>query len=191
MLKGHMPRDGTRGLRGGRRGEMENRKAGPCSRAIVAGCWPTRGRSRLPDEFDERRLDTPWSHQPRAVRRRVERERLAAVQRPLDRAGSTRAALIPIVKSADWWELTQDERQAIFEEDSHHIAIGHEYLPAVARRLYHCRELGEPFDFLTWFEYAPADGVAFEQLVARVRKTREWDYVVWEIDIQARAVGSI
>src|SRR2546428_7160638 len=31
------------------------------------------------------------------------------------------------------------------------------YLPAIARRLYHCRDLGEPFDFLTWFEYAPAD----------------------------------
>ncbi len=31
------------------------------------------------------------------------------------------------------------------------------YLLAVARRLYHCRDLGEPFDFLTWFEYAPQD----------------------------------
>ena len=116
--------------------------------------------------------------------RRAEHERLAAVQPPLDRAGATRAALIPIVKSPDWWELPQDERRAIFEEDSHHIAIGLEYLPAVARRLYHCRELGEPFDFLTWFEYAPADGVAFEQLVARLRKTREWDYVEREIDIR-------
>ena len=116
--------------------------------------------------------------------RRAEHESLAAVQPPLDRAEATRAALIPIVKSADWWELPQDERRAIFEEDSHHIAIGLEYLPAVARRLYHCRELGEPFDFLTWFEYAPADGVAFEQLVARLRKTREWDYVEREIDIR-------
>jgi hypothetical protein len=39
-----------------------------------------------------------------------------------------------------------------------------EYLPAVARRLHHSRELGEPFDFLTWFEYAPEHADAFEEL---------------------------
>src|SRR5207245_640992 len=81
-------------------------------------------------------------------------------------------------------EMAQDERRAIFEEDSHHIAIGLEYLPAIARRLYHCRDLGEPFDFLTWFEYAPADAAPFDQLVARLHKTREWDYVEREIDIR-------
>ena len=115
---------------------------------------------------------------------RAEHERLASFQPPLDRAQATRAALIPIAKSADWWELSQDERRAIFEEDSHHISIGLEYLPAVARRLYHCRELGEPFDFLTWFEYAPADEDAFERLLARLRKTREWDYVEREVHIR-------
>jgi len=115
---------------------------------------------------------------------RAEHDRLAAVQAPLDRAEATRAALIPIAKSAEWWELSQDERRAIFEEDSHHIAIGLEHLPAIARRLYHCRDLGEPFDFLTWFEYAPADAASFEQLVLRLRATREWDYVEREIDFR-------
>ena len=45
-----------------------------------------------------------------------------------------------------------------------HIRIGMDYLPAVARRLHHCRDLGwpEPFDFLTWFEFAPADAPAFD-----------------------------
>jgi len=71
------------------------------------------------------------------------------------RTYATRAALIPIRKSEAWWALAQDERRAIFEEQSKHIAIGMEYLPPVARRLHHCRELGEAFDFLTWFEYAP------------------------------------
>lgn len=98
--------------------------------------------------------------------------------------GATRAALIPIAKSAEWWELSQDQRRTIFEEDSHHIAFGLDYLPAIARRLYHCRDLGEPFDFLTWFEYAPADAAAFEQLVLRLRRTREWDYVEREVDIR-------
>ncbi len=115
---------------------------------------------------------------------RAEHDRLAAVQPPLDRAEATRAALIPIAKSREWWELSQDERRATFEEDSRHIAIGLEYLPAIARRLYHCGDLGEPFDFLTWFEYAPADAASFEQLVTRLRRTREWDYVEREIDIR-------
>jgi hypothetical protein len=68
---------------------------------------------------------------------------------------ATRAALIPIRKSEAWWTLPQDERRAIFEERSRHMATGLEYLPAVARRLHHSRDLGEPFDFLTWFEFAP------------------------------------
>ena len=115
---------------------------------------------------------------------RAEHDRLTLTQPALDRPQATRAALIPIAKSGEWWELPQDERRAIFEGNSHHIAIGLEYLPAVARRLYHCRDLGEPFDFLTWFEYAPADSAVFEELVARLRTTREWEYVQREIDIR-------
>jgi hypothetical protein len=122
------------------------------------------------------------SHEQYATR--AEHDRLSAVQPPLDRARATRAALIPIAKSAEWWELPQDERRAIFEEDSHHIAIGLEYLPAIARRLYHSRDLGEPFDFLTWFEYSPADAPRFEELVTALRRTREWDYVEREVDIR-------
>jgi len=44
----------------------------------------------------------------------------------------------------------------------------------VARQLYHCRDLSEPFDFLTYFEYGPADSAAFEELVAMLRRTEEW-----------------
>lgn len=105
-------------------------------------------------------------------------------QAPLNRLHACHAALIPITKSSAWWELAQDERRAIFEETSHHTAIGSEYLPAVARRLYHCRDLGEPFDFLTWFEYAPEDEAAFNALVARLRATQEWTFVTREVDIR-------
>jgi hypothetical protein len=87
---------------------------------------------------------------------RSEVEALGAREEMLLRPQATRAALIPIRKAAGWWDLAQDERRAIFEEQSRHIGIGMEYLPAVARRLHHSRELGEPFDFLTWFEYAPS-----------------------------------
>jgi chlorite dismutase len=109
---------------------------------------------------------------------------LRSVQPALNRPEATCAALIPIRKSAAWWDLAQDERRAIFEERSRHTAIGMEYLPAVARRLHHCRDLGEPFDFLTWFEFAPENLKAFDQLVSRLRETREWNFVEREIDIR-------
>jgi chlorite dismutase len=115
---------------------------------------------------------------------RLEREALVAKQEALGRGASTRAALIPITKSEAWWELPQDERRRIFEERSLHIASGLEYLPAVARRLHHGRDLGEPFDFLTWFEFAPEHTSAFEELVDRLRETEEWTYVEREIDIR-------
>src|SRR2546428_693448 len=114
----------------------------------------------------------------------IERDALVRRQERLGRAVSTRAALIPIIKSDAWWELPQDERRRIFEESSHHVATGLEYLPAVARRLHHGRDLGEPFDFLTWFEFAPEHASAFEELVDRLRETEEWAYVEREIDIR-------
>ena len=115
---------------------------------------------------------------------RREHDELAARQQPLGRPASTRAALIPIKKSEAWWELAQDERRRIFEESSRHVASGLEYLPAVARRLHHGRDLGEPFDFLTWFEFAPEDATYFEELVRRLRATEEWSYVEREVDLR-------
>ena len=119
----------------------------------------------------------------RYVERR-EKEALDAVQPPLGREQATCAALIPIRKSAAWWELAQDERRAIFETRSRHVADSMRYLPAIARRLYHSRELGEPFDFLTWFEYAPKYAALFEELVLMLRSREEWTYVEREVDIR-------
>lgn len=115
---------------------------------------------------------------------RPEVEALASKQAGLARPDATCAALIPIRKTAAWWDLAQNERRAIFEEQSHHIKIGLDYLPAVARRLHHSRELAEPFDFLTWFEYAPQHANEFEDMVDRLRQTPEWRYVDREIDIR-------
>lgn len=117
---------------------------------------------------------------------REEKTTLVSKQEGLGRLASTQAALIPIRKNAAWWALTQDERRTIFEARSRHIAIGLKYLPAVARRLHHCRDLSpdEPFDFLTWFEYAPSDSAAFEELVQALRASPEWAYVDREVDIR-------
>jgi chlorite dismutase len=117
---------------------------------------------------------------------RTEHDRLAAVQPPLGRPQATSAALIPIQKTSAWWELSQDQRRDIFEEQSHHIELGIRELPAVARRLYHSHDLDEPFDFLTWFEYAPDDGARFESLVAQLRRSPEWQYVLREVDVRLR-----
>ncbi|MSR63706.1 MAG: chlorite dismutase [Planctomycetes bacterium] len=116
--------------------------------------------------------------------RRDEAAALRAVQAGLDRPAATWASLIPIQKSAAWWELAQDERRAIFEETSHHIGASLRFLPAIARRLYHGRELGEPFDFLTWFEYAPEHAAAFDELLAVLRASEEWLFVTREVHVR-------
>lgn len=121
---------------------------------------------------------------------RSEREALRARQAPLGRSSASAAALIPIRKSPAWWDLAQDERRAIFEERSHHIARSLPYLPSIARRLHHGRDLGEPFDFLTWFEFAPEDTPAFEELLGALRETEEWRYVEHEVDIRLRRADS-
>jgi chlorite dismutase len=115
---------------------------------------------------------------------RAEAQALAAVQPAIGRPNCSHAALIPIRKSDAWWNLTQDERRAIFEARSNHIASCLKYLPAIARRLHHSRELGEPFDFLTWFEYEAQHAQLFEELVQMLRATEEWNYVDGEIDIR-------
>jgi hypothetical protein len=121
---------------------------------------------------------------------RGEKEALVARQQSLGRPQSTRAALIPLRKSAAWWALTQDERREVFEARSRHIETGLRYLPAVARRLHHCRDLGpdEPFDFITWFEYAPVDEPEFDELLQALRATPEWAFVEREVDIRLAAL---
>jgi len=115
-------------------------------------------------------------------------EKIALEAKPahLARPEATRGALIPIRKSATWWGMTPDERREVMETNSRHIATGLTYLPAIARRLYHCRDLSasEPFDFLTWFEFAPADEWAFDELLAYLRASEEWRYVVREVDVR-------
>ncbi len=115
---------------------------------------------------------------------RREHQKLIARQAELGRTEATCAALIPITKSDSWWNLSQNERRRIFETQSGHIRTGLKHVQAIARRLYHCRDIGEPFDFLTWFEFAPSSKSAFNELVTKLRKTEEWNYVEREVDIR-------
>jgi hypothetical protein len=115
---------------------------------------------------------------------RAETGALGRIQPAIGRPHCSHAALIPIRKLDAWWNLAQDERREIFETRSNHIASCLKYLPAIARRLHQSRELGEPFDFLTWFEYAEEHAELFEELVQLLRATEEWKYVDWEVDIR-------
>lgn len=117
-----------------------------------------------------------------------ERAALQARQEGLGRPASTRAALIPIRKSAEWWAMAQDERREVYERGSH-LPIGLDYLPGVARKLYHSRDHGEPFDFLTWFEFSPDQEAAFDHMLVRLRECAEWDYVDREVDIRLTRVA--
>jgi len=139
------------------------------SEAVPSGSWALRGITS-----NERYVE------------RAEKTQLVATQEGLGRPQACCAALIPIRKNAAWWALTQDERRAVFEVQSHHTEIGLRYLPAIARRLHHCRDLGEaePFDFLTWFEFAPEHASAFDDLLAALRASPEWAYVDRELELR-------
>jgi len=118
---------------------------------------------------------------------RAELDELARRQPSLARSEAICAALIPIRKSQAWWAMAQDERLALF---AGHNAIGLDALPGIARRLLHCRDLdaadrgSETFDFLTWFEFAPADMPIFDSLLRRLRATAEWSFVEREVEIR-------
>ena len=118
----------------------------------------------------------------------AELPRLRAASAGLARPEARCGALIPIRKNEAWWALAQDERRRIYEEESHHTTIGLDYLPAIARRLHHSRDLLEPFDFLTWFEFAPEDEPAFDLLLSKLRAQKEWHFVDREIDIRVRRI---
>lgn len=116
-----------------------------------------------------------------------ERSELLAHSAGLGRPDARCGALLPISKSDDWWAMAQDERQAIYDR-SQHTMIGMDYLPGIARRLHHGRDLGEEFDFLTWFDFAPEQESAFDRLLEKLRATEEWRYVIREVDVRvARA----
>jgi hypothetical protein len=102
------------------------------------------------------------------------------------------AVLIPIRKSAAWWALAQDERQAMLAGGarSGHIPIGRPFAARIYRRLYHARYLpGSEWDFLTYFEFPESSTGTFRELLAMLRdpaQNPEWAYVDRELEIWMR-----
>jgi hypothetical protein len=107
----------------------------------------------------------------------------------------TLAVLIPVKKSPEWWDLAQDERNAYFQRThalEGHTEIGLRLAGAIYRRLFHCRALGEHFDFLAYFELEEAREAEFKALLLRLRDVRanpEWAFVVDEFELWLTKTG--
>jgi chlorite dismutase len=98
------------------------------------------------------------------------------------------AVLIPICKSAAWWALAQDERQAYLQSGvPGHVEIGLKYASVIYRRLYHARAVpGSTWDFLTYFEFSPDQTDAFRDLLSQLRDPKsnpEWEFVEREVEL--------
>jgi len=103
----------------------------------------------------------------------------------LGRPEATRAALIPISQVE---RLVGDAARRAparsFEGRSRHIADTLAWLPRIARRLHHAESSASPFDFLTWFEFAPEHEAAFDELLVMLRAREEWRYVEREVELR-------
>lgn len=98
----------------------------------------------------------------------------------LGRERATCACFIAMKRQESWWDMNDDEK-------SSHAWIGEDFykeFPTVARQLHHCRELGEPFDFITWLEYFPEDEPKIDAMLASFRDSEEWQFVEREIDLR-------
>jgi hypothetical protein len=99
------------------------------------------------------------------------------------------AVLIPIRKTAEWWALGREQRQAYVMEGAPrgHLAIGRRYAARIYRRLYQARYLpGSEWDFLTYFEFRTNETAAFADLLAELRdpdQNPEWTFVDREVEI--------
>jgi hypothetical protein len=99
------------------------------------------------------------------------------------------AVLIPLRKSAAWWALAHDERQAYFTRGPRagHTALGRPFADRIYRRLYHARYLpGSTWDFLTYFEFPEAHRGVFLELLSILRdpeQNPEWSFVDRELEL--------
>lgn len=152
--------------------------------AIDGGWWMARVESPqpIPPLFWDRRLEGVTGHL--GYTDAASKAELAAIsvgeRQPL-------GVLIPIRKSAAWWSMAQDERQAHFTPAKGHTAIGMKFADRIYRKLYHARDLpGSPWDFLTWFEFESAHADDFRALLAALRdpaQNPEWEFVERESEI--------
>lgn len=89
---------------------------------------------------------------------------------PSETGAKPYAIVIPIRKSAEWWELDQEKRTALMQE---HTAVTLPFLKTVKRKLYHSSGLDD-VDFITYFETSSLED--FHGLVLSLQKVKEFGY---------------
>ena len=94
----------------------------------------------------------------------------AELKVPSEEDEKSYAVVIPIRKSAEWWELDQEKRTAMMQE---HTAVTLPFLKTVKRKLYHSSGLGD-VDFITYFETSTLED--FHGLVLSLQKVKEFGY---------------
>ncbi len=90
-----------------------------------------------------------------------------ALKTPPDPGPKPYAIVVPIRKDADWWQASQDERNAMMKE---HTEASIAYLKTVKRKLYHASGLDD-LDFITYFETAKLDD--FNNLIIALERVKE------------------
>jgi hypothetical protein len=115
---------------------------------------------------------------------REEPRRLPSDPPRMGRFSESCAALVLVRKSRGWWNLGLSEQQQMLEVPSRNIRGRLSFLPAMMRRMQYRTNVREPFDFVTWFEYAPQDASIFDDLVTAMRSSEDWHYVEREIVIK-------
>lgn len=101
---------------------------------------------------------------------------------PLGRPEARLGALLAVRKSPSWWDMASEERLRVLGDRGSDLELAAH--PSISRRLYRSRDLGEPFDFLVWFEFVPDDEAAFEELLGLLRTSDEWSFVEREVDVR-------
>jgi chlorite dismutase len=91
----------------------------------------------------------------------------AAMKTPPDPGPKPYAILVPIIKDAEWWNLTQAARSEMMQE---HAQVTTPYLKTVKRKLYHASGLDD-LDFITYFETARLD--EFHNLILALERIKE------------------
>ena len=102
------------------------------------------------------------------------------------------AAVTPMNKTDDWWQMDFLHRESFFlpryDENEEMVVKGHALasamgVPGINRRLVHSPDgygLGGSYDFVGYFEFAEADAPVFREVMAGLRDTvqnPEWKYV--------------
>ena len=115
------------------------------------------------------------------------------------------AAVTPINKTDEWWEMDFLHRESFFlpryNEDEDMVVKGHALasvagIPCINRRLVHSPHgygLPNSYDFVGYFEFAEKDAAVFQEVMAGLRdinQNPEWKYVLEGPEWWGRRVGS-